>query len=105
MCKIELSKEHDMAQFWPSCSRGGLILQTIFKLICNIKYSTRPAIAQWESALVVCGKILSIPAIFLLFGKSLKCLYLSKISTDLYSVKKTPKCHNFATVIKHSPHF
>ena len=77
-----------MAQFWPSCSRGGLILQTIFKLICNIKYSTRPAIAQWESALVECGQIFNIPAIFLLFGKSLKCLYLRQISTNLHSVKK-----------------
>ena len=46
MCKIELSKEHDMAQFWPS----GLILQTIFKLICNIKYSTRPASHCFEDS-------------------------------------------------------
>ena len=34
------------------------------------------------------AKFLSIPAIISLFGKSLKCLYLSQISMDLHSVKK-----------------
>ena len=50
------------------------------------------ATAQWQKC---AAKFLSIPAIILLFGKSLKCLYLSQISTDLYSVKKTPKSHTF----------
>ena len=40
-----------------------------------------------------------------LFGKSLKCLYLSQISMDLISVKNTRTCHSFATVSKHIPHF
>ena len=42
--------------------------------------------AQWQKCV---AKFLSIPAIILLFGESLKCFYLSQISMDLHSVKNT----------------
>ena len=58
--------------------------------------------AQWQSC---AAKFLSIPAIILLFGELQKCLYLSQILTDFNSVKKTPICLSFASLIKHSPHF
>ena len=50
--------------------------------------------AQWERC---AAKLLSIPAIILLFGETQKCLYLSQISTDFNSVKK----HLFASVLPH----
>ena len=50
--------------------------------------------AQWQSC---AAKLLSIPAIILLFGETQKCLYLSQISTDFNSVKK----HLFASVLPH----
>ena len=50
--------------------------------------------AQWERC---AAKLLSIPAIILLFGETQKCLYLSQISTDFNSVKK----HMFASVLPH----
>ena len=50
--------------------------------------------AQWERC---AAKLLSIPAIILLFGETQKCLYLSQISMDFNSVKK----HLFASVLPH----
>ena len=55
--------------------------------------------AQWESALVVRGKIFSIPA------NITKMLISQANLNGFVFCKKTPKCLSFSSVIKHSPHF
>ena len=65
--------------------KHSIIASSLYGLTKNGITLHLQATAQWEKC---AAKFLSIPAIILLFGGSLKCLYLSQISTDLHSVKK-----------------
>ena len=65
--------------------KHSIIASSLYGLTENGMTLRLQATAQWQKC---AAKFLSIPAIILLFGGSLKCLYLSQISTDLHSVKK-----------------
>ena len=65
--------------------KHSIIASSLYGLTENGMTLRLQATAQWQKC---AAKFLSIPAIILLFGGSLTCLYLSQISTDLHSVKK-----------------